>query len=236
MQAPERFSNLPEYAFPRLRALLDPYSPGPAGANSEPVAMSIGEPRHPQPAFVAEALARHVHLYGKYPPNEGCPELREAAARWANRRYGVNLDGSHVIPLNGSREGLFNACVALSPERKNGVRPAVLLPNPFYQCYAVAALSAGADPIYVNATAESGHLPDFAALDRALLDRATVAYICSPSNPQGAVASEAYWKTLLDLAERHDFRIFADECYSEIYRDAPPPGVLSAAKAAGADP
>ncbi|WP_340109857.1 aminotransferase class I/II-fold pyridoxal phosphate-dependent enzyme [Pikeienuella sp. HZG-20] len=237
MQVPERFSDLPEYAFPRLRALLDPYPPGPAGANGAPVSMSIGEPKHPQPPFLAEALARHVHLYSKYPPNEGHPDLLEACAAWIGRRYGVRVEAdAHVFPLNGTREGLFNAAVALSPERKNGARPAILLPNPFYQCYAAAALAVGAEPIYVNAVAETGHLPDFAALDPALLDRVTVAYICSPANPQGAVAGPEYWARLLALAERHDFRIFADECYAEIYRDAPPPGVLTTAKAVGADP
>ncbi|MEO0359855.1 MAG: aminotransferase class I/II-fold pyridoxal phosphate-dependent enzyme, partial [Pseudomonadota bacterium] len=130
---------------------------------------------------------------------------------------------------NGTREGLFAACVALSPERKNGERPVVLLPNPFYQCYAVAALTAGAEPIYVNATAETGHLPDFESLDPKLLARATVAYICSPANPQGAVADRDYWRRLLALAEAHDFRVFADECYAEIYRQTPPPGVMEAA-------
>lgn len=237
MQTPERFMNLPEYAFPRLRALLDPVAPGPSGSNQEPVAMSIGEPKHPQPAFLAEALARHVHLYGKYPPNEGHPDLLAAISGWISRRYGVEADpAQHIFPLNGTREGLFNAAVALCPERKNGERPAVLLPNPFYQCYAVAALTAGAEPFYVNASAASGHLPDFGALDEALLARTAVVYVCSPANPQGAVASAKYWKELLALAERYDFRIFADECYSEIYRNAPPPGVLSAVREAGADP
>lgn len=229
MQAPERFSNLPEYAFPRLRALLDPIPPG---GDAEPVAMSIGEPRHPPPPFLADELARHTHLYGNYPPNEGHPDLLAACADWANLRYdlGARIDPAHnVLPLNGTREGLFAACVALSPETKNGKKPVVLLPNPFYQCYAVAALTAGAEPVYVNAVAETGHLPDFEALDPALLSRATAAYICSPANPQGAVASAEYWRRLIALAERHDFRIFADECYSEIYRDAPPPGVMEAA-------
>ncbi|MEM7545017.1 MAG: aminotransferase class I/II-fold pyridoxal phosphate-dependent enzyme [Pseudomonadota bacterium] len=231
IQAPERFSNLPEYAFPRLRALLDPIAPGgPLG--TEPVAMSLGEPRHPPPPFLAEALAKHLPLYGKYPPNEGHPDLLRAIADWANRRYdlGGRIDAErNVFPLNGTREGLFAACVALSPEAKNGQKPVVLLPNPFYQCYAVAALTAGAEPVYVNATAESGHLPDFESLDPALLARATVAYICSPANPQGAVADPAYWKRLVALAETHDFHIFADECYSEIYRDTPPPGAMQAA-------
>ena len=232
MQAPERFSDLPEYAFPRLRRLLDGV---PAGG--EEVAMSLGEPRHPLPPFLAEELARHTHLYGKYPPNEGAPDLRAAIAEWMGRRYGASLDpDAHVFPLNGTREGLFAACVALSPERKNGKPPVVLLPNPFYQCYAVAAITAGAEPVYVNATAESGYLPDFASLPRDILDRTTVAYICSPANPQGAVADLGYWTRLLALAEAHDFRVFADECYAEIYRGSPPPGVTQAIAPAAADP
>ncbi len=237
MQSPERFANLPEYAFPRLRALVDAYPPGPPGANAEPVAMSLGEPRHPAPPFLAEALARHVPLYGKYPPNEGAPELLEAIGGWIGRRYGVTLDAMRqVFPLNGTREGLFAAAVALSPEEKRGRKPVILLPNPFYQCYAVAAITAGAEPYYVNATAESGHLPDFAALPADILERTTAAYLCSPANPQGAVASAEYWAGLIALAERHDFMIFADECYAEVYRGAPPPGALSAAGQAGADP
>jgi N-succinyldiaminopimelate aminotransferase len=138
--------------------------------------------------------------------------------------------------LNGTREGLYNACIALSPESKNGKKPVVLMPNPFYQVYAVAALTVGAEPCYVPATAATGFLPDYAALPADVLDRVTVAYICSPANPQGAVASRAYWTQLLALAEKHDFVIFADECYSEIWRSAPPVGVLDVAQSVGADP
>jgi aspartate/methionine/tyrosine aminotransferase len=235
MQTPERFSDLPEYAFPRLRALLDPFEPG-----GEPIAMSIGEPRHPFPDFVGEVLARHVADYGRYPPNEGLPGLRDATAAWLRLRYGLGEDRTdperHVFPLNGTREGLFAACVALCPEKKNGERPAVLLPNPFYQCYAVAALTAGAEPVYVPALAENGFLPDFAAAPEALLRRTAVVYLCSPSNPQGAVASLEHWKDLIRLAEKYDFRIFADECYSEIHRGTPPDGALQAAADLGADP
>jgi len=238
MQDPERFSDLPEYAFPRLRALLDPIAPGgPQG--SEPVAMSLGEPRHPLPPFLAEELARHHAGYSKYPPNEGDPGLRDAIAAWANWRYDLGdlIDPAHnVFPLNGTREGLFYSCVALSPEQKNGEKPVVLLPNPFYQCYAVAALTSGAEPVYANASAETGHLPDFAALPEGILNRTTVAYICSPANPQGATADVAYWKSLIALAEKHDFRILADECYSEIYRGTPPVGVMEAVKAISANP
>ncbi len=235
MQYPTRFSGLPEYAFPRLRALLDQHAPG-----NQPIPMSIGDPQHPFPAFVTEAIARNAAGFRNYPPNEGLPGLRAAISDWLGQRYGLPEDrcdpDRHIFPLNGTREGLFAACLALSPETKNGQRPAVLLPNPFYQCYAAAALAAGAEPVFLPCTAATGHLPDFDAVPAEMLARTTVAYLCSPANPQGAVAGADYWAKLLRLAETHDFRIFADECYSEIYRDTPPPGALQVAHLTGADP
>jgi aspartate/methionine/tyrosine aminotransferase len=140
------------------------------------------------------------------------------------------------MALNGTREGLYNAAMALCPEKKNGARPAILMPNPFYQVYMIAALSVAAEPVMVPATAETGHLPDYASLPGDVLNRTTAAYICSPANPQGAVASRDYWREMIGLAERYDFRIFADECYSEIYRGTPPVGALQVAREMGADP
>ena len=231
MQFPERFSSLPDYAFPRLRKLLDPHTAG-----AEPITMTIGEPRHPMPDFVAEAMAQNIGGFAIYPPNDGTPELLAAISGWLARRYGVALGEDRLMVLNGTREGLFNAAVALCPEAKGGKRPVVLMPNPFYQVYAVAALAMGAEPVYVPATAATGFLPDYAALPREVLDRTAIAYLCSPANPQGAIASREYLATLLQLAERHDFRVFSDECYSEIWRDAPPPGGLEVAQAIGANP
>ncbi len=231
MAFPERFSNLPDYAFPRLRKLLDTHAPG-----GEAIQMTIGEPRHAQPDFVGPIIAANLADFGVYPPNDGTPELLAAIAAWVQRRYDVTLAEDRLMVLNGTREGLFNACIALCPETKRGKQPAVLMPNPFYQVYAVAALTVGAEPVYVPATAATGHLPDYAGLAPDLLDRVTIAYICSPANPQGAVASRDYWAELLALAEKHDFQIFADECYSEIYRDTAPPGILQIAAEVGADP
>ena len=231
MAFPERFSNLPDYAFPRLRKLLDAHAPG-----GDPIAMTIGEPRHPMPDFVGLILAANLAGFGVYPPNDGTPELLSAITGWIQRRYGASLVQDQVMVLNGTREGLFNACVALCPETKGGKTPIVLMPNPFYQVYAVAALTVGAEPVYVPATAATGFLPDYASLPPAVLDRVTIAYLCSPANPQGAVASRAYWRDLLALAEKHDFIILADECYSEIWRSAPPPGALDVAAEVGANP
>lgn len=231
MVYPERFSNLPDYAFPRLRKLLDIH---PAGG--EPIAMTIGEPRHAMPGFVGPILADNLAGFAVYPPNDGTPELLAAIAGWVQRRYDVALGPDQIMALNGTREGLFNATVALCPETKSGKRPVVLMPNPFYQVYAVAALAVGAEPVYVPATAATGFLPDYASLPAEVLNRTAIAYLCSPANPQGAVASADYWADLLSLAEKHDFTVLADECYAEIYRQAPPPGVLAAAQATGADP
>ena len=233
MVFPERFSNLPAYAFPRLRALLDPHSAG-----GPVVDMTIGEPKHPFPDWVGQVLAENVDGFAKYPPNDGAPELLDAIGGWIGRRYGVDLDAAtRAMALNGTREGLYNIAMALLPEEKRGKRPVVLIPNPFYQVYMIAAISIGAEPVFVPATRQNGFLPDYGALPADVLDRTVAAYICTPGNPQGAVADGGYWHDLLALAEKHDFRVLSDECYSEIYRgDTAPMGVLTAADAAGADP
>ncbi len=231
MAFPERFSNLPEYAFPRLRALLDPH---PAGG--DPIAMTIGEPKHPMPGFVRDVLAEATSGFGVYPPNDGSPALLAAITGWLKRRYGVDIGPERVLALNGTREGLFNAAIALCPEQKRGQTPVILMPNPFYQVYAIAALAVQAEPVYVPAVCSGGFLPDFDRVDPAILDRTALVYICSPANPQGAVASADYLAGLLSLAERHDFVVLADECYAEVWRTAPPPGLLQVAAATKADP
>jgi N-succinyldiaminopimelate aminotransferase len=228
--APARFSDLPDYAFPRLRKLLDTHAPG-----GDPIAMSIGEPTHPMPPFVGEVIAQSLQDFAKYPVNEGTPGLLDAISAWIARRYDVEVAPDRLLALNGTREGLYNVAMALCPEAKNGRRPAVLVPNPFYQVYMVAALSVGAEPVFVPATQATGHLPDYEALPAEVLDRTALAYVCSPANPQGAVADRDTWTRLLRLAEKHDFLVLADECYSEVYRDAPPVGVLAVAKELGID-
>ncbi len=231
MDYPERFSNLPEYAFPRLRKLLDCH---PAGG--EAISMTIGEPRHPMPAFVGQVLADNLAEFGQYPANDGTPELLRAISGWLGRRYRADVAENRIMALNGTREGLFNAAIALCPETKRGKQPVVLVPNPFYQVYAVASATVGAETVFVPATEETGFLPDYESLPAEVLDRTAIAYLCSPANPQGAVAPRAYLERLLALAEKHDFRIFADECYSELWRSAPPPGALEVATEIGADP
>jgi aspartate/methionine/tyrosine aminotransferase len=225
---PERFSNLPAYAFPRLRSLLDAHAPG-----GDVVHMTIGEPRHAFPDWVPQVIADHADEFAKYPVNEGFDGLLSAICDWLDRRYGVRLPSDQVMAVNGTREGLYNAMMALAPEQPGAK---VLVPNPFYQVYMVAALSVGAEPVFLPATRETGYLPDYSAVPADVLNDVTVAYLCSPSNPQGAVADRAYWEGLIGLAEQYDFKVFADECYSEIYRDEAPVGALLVARDMGADP
>lgn len=224
-----RLDMLPDYPFERLRGLLDPLPPP---GHLSPLAMSLGEPQHPYPDFVGEILHANRHLYGKYPPIAGTPEFRQAVAGWLNRRYdlpeGLVEADHHIAPCAGTREGLFRTAFLAVPPEKAGKQPIVLMPNPFYQCYAGAAVAAGAEPVFVNALAENGFLPDFAGLGEATLARTALVYFCTPGNPQGAVADLDYLSNLVALSRRHGFTLVVDECYAEIYYGEPPPGTLQA--------
>ncbi len=226
-----RLDLLTDYPFKRLAALLD----GPAGA--EPLAMSIGEPQSHPPSFVSDILLREATGWGKYPPMAGTPDFRAAVASWLCWRFQVPADAldpdSQILPLAGTREGLYQIAQVVIDATKGGKPPVVLLPNPFYQVYAGAALLAGAEPVFVPATAETGFLPDFASLPADVLDRAALAYLCTPANPQGAVASLEQLKAAVTLARRHDFVLAVDECYSEIYDAERPAGALQACLALG---
>ena len=216
------FDALPQSPFARLTTLLEGSPPG-----ASPIQMALGEPQHPAPDFVGPAIASAVAQFGKYPPIQGPDALRKAIAAWLARRYGLGefIDPDrHILPLVGTREGLFTAPFALNKKKTD--RPAILIPNPFYQCYSAAAIAAGCEPIYVNATRETGFLPDFEELRPSTFNRTVAVYICSPSNPEGAAATASYWRSLFALADRFGFTIFADECYAEIYDTAPPCGAL----------
>lgn len=226
----DRLDRLSDYPFTRLASLLAGVTPR---TNAEPVVMSVGEPQHAPPPVIAETIARHADQWGKYPPLNGTPEFRAAVADWLTRRYDlptglVNPDRS-VLPLAGTREGLFLAGLLAVPDRVNGQMPAVLLPNPFYPVYEGAGLLAHAEPVFLDAARETGFLPDLDALTPDLLDRTALFYLCTPANPQGAVASADYLRRAITLARRHGFVLVVDECYAEIYDREPPVGALQAA-------
>jgi len=220
-----RMASLPPGPFARLATLLGDIKPG-----KEPITLAVGDPSGQVPEFVKEALAQGAAGFGKYPAISGTEEWRQAAAGWLNRRFRLKdaIDAEkNLLPLSGSREGLFSVLFPFMPETKAGARPIVAMPNPFYQCYAAAALGSGAEPLYVPALKENGFLPDFAGLPGAILERLAAVYICSPSNPEGAVADDSYWRSLFALADRYDFLVLADECYADIWFDREPASALS---------
>ena len=225
---PSRIKDLPPSPFLRLNALLEGVTPA-----LPPIALSVGEPQGPVPDFVGEILAREAAGFAKYPPIHGTDALRAAISGWLTRRFDLKTPVTDILPLNGTREGLFLALFVMVPETKNGQRPAVLLPNPYYQAYPAGALASGAEPIYVNASRETGFLPEYGALPEEVLARTAAAYIASPSNPEGAVADLAYWKRLFELSDAYGFTVLSDECYSEIWRETPPLGAFAAAERLG---
>ena len=232
MQLSSRYQQLPEYTFDRLRVLLGDSAP----YTNRVIDMSMGEPNHEFPRFITDEILNSVQQFGKYPPRNGTRDLRNAITNWLQRRYKVELDPEkNIIATNGSREGLFNACVALCPDAQNGKHVRVLIPNPFYQVYAGAAVAANAIPKYINAIEETDYLPDFGALSKNDWDTISIVYLCSPSNPQGSIASLNFLKNLMNLAAEHDFVVFSDECYSEIYRELPPPSMLQTLSEEGID-
>ncbi len=201
-----------------------------------PIELTVGEPRGTMPAFLAEKLSEAVSLYSKYPPIRGSDVLRAAIAGWLSRRYAIagGIDSAReILALSGSREGLFFACIPAVGRKPAKGKPAILMCNPFYSAYVAGALAVGAEPVMLNATRATGFLPDLDALgaDEALLSRTAALFICSPANPQGAAASSAYIAKALALARAYDFMLFFDECYSEIYSEAPPVGALEVAAA-----
>jgi N-succinyldiaminopimelate aminotransferase len=214
----------------RLASLLEGLKPG-----APPIDVSLGEPKALLPPFLGPTLQEHLSEFGRYPPIRGIPALREAVAAWIGRRYSIlecRIDPERdVLPLNGSREGLFSAIFPALARKSAVAAPAVLIPNPFYQAYSAAAAASGAEPVFLPSTAATEFLPELDMIDAAILERAVALYLNSPSNPQGAVANGEHLVQAIELARRFDFLLFADECYSEIYSDMPPPGVLETAYA-----
>jgi N-succinyldiaminopimelate aminotransferase len=221
---------LQAYPFERLRALLADVA---APTGKRPIAMSIGEPKHAPPQLVIDALRTHLNTLGTYPATLGLTEFRQSVARWLTRRFSLTPNSvdpdTMVLPVNGTREALFAAVQAVVDTSKPA---AVLMPNPLYLIYEGAALLAGAEPIYLNADGGNRFLPDLDAVPASVWQRCQLLFLCSPGNPTGAVAPLEYLRRALELADRYDFVVAADECYSEIYLDEarPPVGLLQAAR------
>jgi len=225
---------LQAYPFERLKQLKTGLLPP---IDKKAIFLSIGEPKHPTPNFIKQAMIEAVDGLSAYPATIGTESLRQTMADWLIRRYQLKtLDAStQVLPVNGTREALFAFAQAVID--RNAKNPQVLMPNPFYQIYEGAALLAGAEPVFLNLNEEQGFIPDFSAISAKQWQDCQLLYLCSPGNPTGAVIPESILQDLINKAEQYDFVIAADECYSEIYQDedAPPVGLLQAAAAMGND-
>ncbi len=224
---------LQPYPFERLAELKAGLTPPASLAH---INLSIGEPQHAPPHLAAEALIEHLHQLASYPVTRGRPELRAAIADWLVRRFGLppgSVDpGRQVLPVNGTREALFAVAQALVDRSR---APLVVCPNPFYQIYEGAAFLAGAEPWFIETTEATGFLPDFGQVPEEIWERCQLVYLCTPGNPTGAVMGMEALQGLIELADRFDFIVASDECYSELYpdEDRPPPGLLGAAAAMG---
>lgn len=225
----QRFSQLPDYPFTRLRSLLAGVEPA---HHLAPIDLSLGEPQSPPPSQIERFFKPDtIAGWGKYPPMDGTDELRNAISGWLTRRYELStaIDAdTMIVPVSGTREALFMlASLVISPAAADELPPVILLPNPCYAVYEGAGIMAGADLCYLPATIHTGYLPDLDSIPAEILPRVAMMYLCSPGNPQGAVADEAYLKRAISLARQHDFVLVVDECYAEIYLGTPPTGALA---------
>ena len=226
-------NRLHPYPFEKLRVLKDGIVPP---ADKSPIALSIGEPKHSPPSFVVEEVITHLHGLENYPLTKGTLALRTACANWLTRRFNIHKDHvdpeQHVLPVNGTREALFAFAQTVIDRSKNAL---IVRPTPFYQIYEGAAFLAGAEPWFLNTTAETDFAPDFDSVPADVWARCQLVYLCSPGNPTGSVVNEEALRKLIELADEHDFIIASDECYSEIYFDEanPPVGLLEVAEKIG---
>lgn len=219
---------LQPYPFEKLAQLKNGITPPP---EQEHIALSIGEPKHKPPEFVLNTLQDKLHTVSNYPSTKGLPHLRQAIASWAEKRFNLTTDSlnpeKNILPVNGTREALFAFAQVIIDNTKDAH---VVMPNPFYQIYEGAALISGANPVFLNCSEKTNFLPDFDAIDSATWDKCQLLFICTPGNPTGALISSQQMQHLIALADKHDFIIASDECYSELYFDEenPPAGLLQA--------
>lgn len=224
-------AKLHPYPFQKLAQLFGDITPNPA---LRPISLTIGEPKHPTPEFIREALANGLDGLANYPTTAGSDALRDTIANWLARRYDIPAPDAktQVLPVNGSREALFAFAQAVVDRSRPD--PVVVSPNPFYQIYEGAALLAGATPHFLNTLPEQNFALDFAQLPEQVWQRTQLIYVCSPGNPTGRVMALDEWRTLFGMSDRYGFVIAADECYSEIYFGSDQPlGALQAARQLG---
>ena len=223
-------SLLHPYPFEKLNALFKDVTP----ADLPLIPLSIGEPKHPAPEFVKQAIIDNFQHLSTYPNSKGLPELRQSIANWLTQRFKLNSISAedHILPVTGTREGIFSFVQALI-NREDA--PYVVMPNPFYQIYEGAALLAGAKPYFINCTPENDYLGDFDAVPAEVWEKTALLFVCTPGNPTGAVLSKEKLKKLIQLSDQYNFVIASDECYSELWFDQAPVGLLEVCAEIGRD-
>ncbi len=223
-------SLLHPYPFEKLTQLFKDVQP----ADLPLIALSIGEPKHPAPEFVKQAIIDHFAHLSTYPNSKGLPELRQSIAQWLTQRFKLNSISAeqHILPVSGTREGIFSFVQALI---KREDAPYIVMPNPFYQIYEGAALLAGAKPYFINCTEANGYLGDFDAVPAEVWQKTALLFVCTPGNPTGAVLSKEQFKKLIKLSDQYGFVIASDECYSELWFDQAPIGLLEVCAEMGRD-
>ena len=232
----ENLELLNDYPFQRLNNLLKEIE---APKDKKECILSIGEPQHTPPKFVKEIINKNYIKWSKYPPTLGMDKLNIASINWIKRRFKLTKDmvnyKDNIVQLAGTREGLFNIALALNPSKKNNLKPAILIPDPFYQVYAGASRISGADPIFVSSLKKNNFIPAFSNVSKKILSRTSLIYVCSPSNPEGVSLKLKDWKDLIFLARNNNATLIVDECYTDIYPDNPPMGVLEACEKLNTD-
>jgi len=229
-----KLAQLHDYPFQKLAQLLKGIDPGPARS---PIALSVGEPKHTAPEFVLNAFREHLDGLSVYPTTRGLPVLREVIAAWLQRRFHLSAmpdSETQILPVSGTREALFSITQAVV-NATSSTQPVVIMPNPFYQIYEGAALLAGAEPYFLNTTADNDFVPDLDSVPENIWQRTQLMFYCSPGNPTGKVFDAGVIKRMMDFALKYNFVLAADECYSEIYFDErrPPTGLLEVAQKFG---
>ena len=232
----ENLELLNDYPFQRLNNLLKGIE---VPKNKKGLILSIGEPQHKPPKFIKEIIDKNFSKWSKYPPTLGMEKLNVASINWVKRRFKLTEDfinyKDNIVQLAGTREGLFNVALALTPRKKNNLKPAILIPDPFYQVYAGASRISGADPIFVSSLKKNNFIPAFSTVSKETLNRTSIIYVCSPSNPEGVSLKIEDWKNLIFLARNNNATLIVDECYTDIYSETPPIGVLEACKILNTD-
>ncbi|WP_299066180.1 succinyldiaminopimelate transaminase [uncultured Psychrobacter sp.] len=233
------------YPFAKMSDLLANSKPNPSYSE---IKLGIGEPKHEPPAFVLDVLQQNLDSLSRYPTTNGTFELRQTIAHWLEKRFFLHHVDAYkqVLPVMGTREAIFSFVQAVIDHSDNYSNnsdnhseetspPMVVMPNPFYQIYEGAALLAEATPYFVPCTLDNNFKGDYRSVPVEVWERTQLLFVCSPNNPTGSVMSLDDWEFIMRLSDKYGFIIASDECYSELYFDEAPIGLLQACTAFGRD-